>query len=63
VVDRIVEHCPNLQYLELWGIDEFDVEVKEGMVRLLKNGLKKLVKFESEDVSIRLGTDWVGYPK
>jgi hypothetical protein len=54
VVDRIVEHCPNLQYLEIERVDE---EEKEGMLR----SLKKLAKFKVNKEFIRLGTDWEGY--
>jgi hypothetical protein len=60
VVDGIVEHCPNLQYLEIKDV-EFDDEVKEGMVGSIKNGLMKLAKFKVNNEFIRLGTDWEGY--
>jgi hypothetical protein len=59
VVNGIVEHCPNLQYLELDV--EFDEEVMEGLVVSLKNGLKRLVKLKLDGKSMRLGTDWEGY--
>jgi hypothetical protein len=57
VVDGILEHCPNLQYLELYCdvLDE-DAEEMEKFVGLFKNGLKRL-----NDKTIRLGTDWEGY--
>jgi hypothetical protein len=60
VVDGIVKHCPNLQCLEIEDV-EFDDEVKEGMVRSIKSGLKKLAIFKVNKESIRLGTDWKGY--
>jgi Leucine-rich repeat (LRR) protein len=53
-VDAIVEHCPNLQMLDL-GDEELDV------VDLLKGGLKKLAKLNVNGGSVRLGTDWEGY--
>jgi hypothetical protein len=58
VVDGIVEHCPNLQYLELEEVDE---DVKEGLVGSMKNGLMTLVKLKVNGESVRLGTDWKGY--
>jgi hypothetical protein len=60
VVDGIVEHCPNLQYLELEDVDE---DVKEGLVGSLKKGLIKLAKLEVNEKSICLGTDREGYPE
>jgi hypothetical protein len=59
VVDGIIKHCPNLEYL-LKDV-KFDDEVKDGMVRSIKSGLKKLAKFKLDDISIRLGTDWEGH--
>jgi hypothetical protein len=53
-VDAVVEHCPNLQILDL-GDEELDA------VDLLKGGLKKLVKLNFNGDSVRLGTDWEGY--
>jgi hypothetical protein len=60
VVDGIVEHCPNLQYLEMKEVDE---EVTDGMVGSLKNGLMKMAKLKVNGKSIRLGTGWEGYPE
>jgi hypothetical protein len=54
VVDGIVDHCPNLQYLELDGVNE-------GLVGTIKNGLTKLAKLKMNGKSVRLGTDWEGY--
>jgi hypothetical protein len=53
-VDSIVEHCPNLQMLDL-GDEELDA------VDFLKGGLKKLAKLNIDGGSVRLGTDWEGY--
>jgi Leucine-rich repeat (LRR) protein len=53
-VNTIVEHCPNLQMLDL-GDEELDA------VDLLKGGLKKLAKLDVNGGSVRLGTDWEGY--
>jgi hypothetical protein len=60
VVDGIVEHCPNLQYLEIWLEYKDEIE-REGLVGELKNGLKKLAKLKVNGKYIRLGTDWEGY--
>jgi hypothetical protein len=62
VVDGIVENCPSLQYLDLEDV-EFDDEVKEGIVRSIKSGLKKLAKLKLNKESFLLGTDWEGYPE
>jgi hypothetical protein len=59
VVEGIVEHCPNLQYLELVEFDLDDEE--EELVGSIKSGLKKLAKFKLNEESIRLGSDWEGY--
>jgi hypothetical protein len=53
VVDGIIEHCPNLQYLEL-------DRIMEGLAGSLKNGLKRLAKLKLNHMSVRLGTDWEG---
>jgi hypothetical protein len=58
----IVEHCPNLQYLDLDGV-EFDAKVKEGLLGSLKSGLMRLAKLKVNGESVRLGTDWEGYPE
>jgi hypothetical protein len=70
-IDAIVEHCPNLQMLNL-GYDEFGVEKKDA-ADLLKGGLKnlsklifkrgskKMVRLKMNGKSVRLGTDWEGY--
>jgi hypothetical protein len=60
VVDGIIEHCPNLQYLEL-EVGGIEKELKEVLVDSIKYGLKKLAKFKVNGESIRLGTDWEGY--
>jgi hypothetical protein len=53
VVDRIVEHCPNLQYLEIERVDQ---EVKDAFkMRSIKVGLMKLAKFKVNKEYIRLG--------
>jgi hypothetical protein len=57
VVDGIVEHCPNLQYLELRKTEMGD-EGKEVLVGSIKNGLKKLAKLKINEDG--LGTDWEG---
>jgi hypothetical protein len=54
VVDGIVEHCPNLQYLDFGSVNE-------GLVWTIKNGLTKLAKLTLNGESVRLGTDWEGY--
>jgi hypothetical protein len=60
VVDRIVESCPNLQYLVLervW-VEEDDLP---GLKQTLKEGLKSLCKLKVNGESVHLGTDWEGY--
>jgi hypothetical protein len=59
-IDAIIEHCPNLQMLNL-GYGELGVEKKDAAVDLLKGGLKNLSKLTLNKVSVRLGTDWKGY--
>jgi hypothetical protein len=49
----IVEHCPNIQYLDLRGLDEEDGDMAL-LVGTIKNGLKKLAKIEVDRESIRL---------
>jgi hypothetical protein len=39
--------------------DENDADSVEG---LLKKGLKKLTTLKVDNESVRLGTDWKGYP-
>jgi hypothetical protein len=64
IVDGIIEECPDLQYLTLdLGVEDLEDEVKEEIVRSLKGGLKKLAKLEVDEKSVRLGTDWEGYPE
>jgi hypothetical protein len=60
VVEGIVEHCQNLQYLKLGFKNEDETEA---LVEELKNGLKKLSILMVNGKSIRLGTDWEGYPE
>jgi hypothetical protein len=53
VADGIVEHCPNLQYLEVDSL-ELDEEDTALFVSSLKSGLKKLAKIKIDGKSIRL---------
>jgi hypothetical protein len=68
-VEAIVEHCPNLQMLDL-GCEEFAAETKAAAVDLIKGGLnklsklkmfKKLSKLKVDVMTVRLGTEWEGY--
>jgi hypothetical protein len=64
VVDLIVEYCPNLQYLILGLEDEeWEEDELEQSKLSLKSGLKNLAKLKVNGKSVRLGTDWEGYPK
>jgi hypothetical protein len=61
-IDSIIEHCPNLQMIEMrfvWAEEE--EEMKLVGVDSLKEGLKKLSKLKIGKESVRLGTDWKGY--
>jgi hypothetical protein len=66
VLEGIIEHCPNLESLNI-TVGEYDYEedeencetrVAEGL--LCKRGLKKLGKLVISGMTIRLGTDWEG---
>jgi hypothetical protein len=59
-VDSIIEHCPNLQMIEM-GFDWAEEEMKSVGVDSLKKGLKKLSKLKVGNEHVRLGTDWKGY--
>jgi hypothetical protein len=67
-IDLIVEHCPNLQYLEVAGKKELvndrwgnvDQDVIEETKMKLKRGLKKLAKLKVNGECVRFGTDWEG---
>jgi hypothetical protein len=59
-IDAIVEHCPNLQYLEI-KVATWNNKVRETVEQKLRVGLKRLAKLKVDYVSIRLGTDWLGY--
>jgi hypothetical protein len=60
LIDVIIKHCSNLQYLEL-KIGWVSEKVVESAKVRLKDGLKKLAKLTVSDECVRLGTDWEGY--
>jgi hypothetical protein len=57
--EMIVEHCPNLQYLEL-KTKMIDADKVDSFKQKLKSGLRKLAKLMVNGVSVRLGCDWDG---
>jgi hypothetical protein len=59
-VNVIVEHCPNLQILDLRWIGREDAN-KAVAVDSLKRGLKQSRILKLNHKSVRLGTDWEGY--
>jgi hypothetical protein len=59
-VNAIIEHCPNLHWLDL---NELDALTKAMGVFLIKGGLKKLSKLKLNGITVFLGTDWEGYRK
>jgi hypothetical protein len=59
-IDEIVEHCPNLQILDI-SLIELNEDTKDAAEDLIKRGLKKLAKLKVNHKSVRLGTDWKGY--
>jgi hypothetical protein len=59
-VNFIVEHCLNLQILDLRWIEREDAN-RAVAVDSLKRGLKQLSKLKLNHKSVRLGTDWEGY--
>jgi hypothetical protein len=59
-VNVIVEHCPNLQILDLRWIGREDANTAVA-VDSLKRGLKQLSKLKLNHKTVRLGTDWEGY--
>jgi hypothetical protein len=59
-IDEIVEHCPNLQILDIGSIGRDDGMIAAA-VDSLKRGLKRLSMLKVNWMSVRLGTDWEGY--
>jgi hypothetical protein len=57
-VNGILNFCPNLTSLQLYGLMD---EEPWTVIRVLKEGLKKLAILEVEGVRVRLGTDWNWY--
>jgi hypothetical protein len=59
-VGRIVEYCPNLEYLEI-DFDVVDEEVPDAGKRLIKEGLKKLAKLVINGRVVQLRTERTDY--
>jgi hypothetical protein len=61
-IDGIIEYCPNLQYLYLNIVGVMrETAADAELVKKAKRELKNLAKLRVNDVSVRLGTDWMGY--
>jgi hypothetical protein len=63
VISGIVEYCPNLHYLYLEVMGELKDDDLEELKHSLMEGLKKLSKLKVNGMTVRLGTDWEGYPE
>jgi hypothetical protein len=63
-LERIVEYCPNLEYLEVdlkgEGMWDRNTRIDREVIRFVRREMKKLAKFEFDGRAVRLGTDWEG---
>jgi Leucine-rich repeat (LRR) protein len=57
----IVENCPNLEYIQLYGKELKDVVMVGSLNDGLKKRMKRLVSMNVNLVPVRLGTEWKGY--